>query len=205
MVDVGKLQVFLIAAETENFSSSTRRLGLSQPAISFRIQSLESELKVKLFERVGKRVVLTEVGRELLPMARELINLATSIEETVGAWRDTVQGPLYLGCGTNLAKHILPHLIGAFTDRYPQVQVNCEGVSHQAIREKLVKREIHFGIVSQRCKSTSFDSSLFFTDELVLVVDSSHLWAARGRILPDELREQDWILGSVPVTGEHTI
>ena len=201
MVDVGKLQVFLAAAETENFSAAARRLGLSQPAISFRIQSLEAELNVKLFERVGKRVVLTETGHELLPLAYELINLATSIEDTMGVCRDTVTGQLHIGCGTSLTKHVLPHLIGAFSQHYPLVRINCEEMSHQAIADKLVKHEIHFGIIAQPSKRGKIYFDPLFTDELVLVVLASHPWAARGQVLPTELRQQNWILSDADLAA----
>ncbi|CAG0950497.1 partial HTH-type transcriptional regulator TdfR, partial [Anaerolineae bacterium] len=104
MIQVRELQVFIMAAETENFSAAARNLRLSQPAISFQIQSLEKKLEVQLFERKGKRVALTDIGRELLPMARELSNLSMSIEGTIAAQHGTLIGHLEIGCGTSLAK-----------------------------------------------------------------------------------------------------
>ena len=65
MLGIHELQVFVAAAETENFSAAARKLQLSQPAISFQIQSLEQQLKVQLFQRIGRRISLTEAGRDL--------------------------------------------------------------------------------------------------------------------------------------------
>lgn len=157
---------------------------------------------MKLFERIGKRVVLTEAGRELLPMAHELINLAMSVEETVSVRQNTVNGQLRIGCGTSLAKHVLPRLIGAFGIHYPQVRVGCEDMSQQAVVEKLVQREIHFGVASQQFKGGKIDFDPFFTDELVLVVAASHPWAARGRVSPVELREANWILSDADLLAD---
>ena len=80
MIEVHELQVFLVAAEDGNFSAAARKLHLSQPAISFQIQGLEQHLKVQLFQRMSKRIALTEAGRDLLPMAREMVNLSSRIE-----------------------------------------------------------------------------------------------------------------------------
>ena len=80
MIEVHELQVFLVAAEDENFSATARKLHLSQPAIRFQIQGLEQHLKVQLFQRMSKRIALTEAGRDLLPMAREMVNLSSRIE-----------------------------------------------------------------------------------------------------------------------------
>ncbi|MCI0474819.1 MAG: LysR family transcriptional regulator, partial [Anaerolineales bacterium] len=119
MVEVHELRVFLAAAEEENFSAAARKLHLSQPAISFQIQGLEQRLNVQLFQRNGKRISLTEAGHDLLPLARELVNLSSRIEETMCAQQGIVKGQLVIGCSTSPGKYILPHLIGAFRKKYP--------------------------------------------------------------------------------------
>ena len=73
MLDWHDLQVFVAAAELENFSAAAQELHLSQPAITQRIRSLESQLGVKLFERQGRRVHLSEAGAYLLPLAKDLM------------------------------------------------------------------------------------------------------------------------------------
>src|SRR5512142_953572 len=122
MVEVHELEVFIAAAEFENFSAAARKLHLSQPAISFQIQALEQQLNVQLFQRTGRRITLTEAGRDLLPMAREMLNYSTRIEETMCARQGIVKGAVHIGCSTSPGKYILPHLIGAFRRRYPAVQ-----------------------------------------------------------------------------------
>ena len=92
MIQVHELQIFIAAAEEENFSAAARNLHLSQPAISFQIQALEQRLKVQLFQRIGRRILLTEAGRELLPMAHEMIQLSSRIEETMCASQGLVKG-----------------------------------------------------------------------------------------------------------------
>lgn len=194
MIEVHELEVFLAAAETENFSAAARKLHLSQPAVSFQIQGLEQRLNVQLFQRIGKRIALTEAGRELLPMAREMINLSARIEETMCLQQGIVKGHLKIGCSTSPGKYILPHLIGAYRKKYPDVMVTVEVMSRQQVEEKLKGKEIHLGVLAIESKEKEIECFPFFTDELVLIVATDHPWAIRGVIHPSELKDADWIL-----------
>lgn len=194
MVEVHELRVFLAAAEEENFSAAARKLHLSQPAISFQIQGLEQRLHVQLFQRNGKRISLTEAGHDLLPLARELINLSSRIEETMCAQQGIVKGHVVIGCSTSPGKYILPHLIGAFRKKYPDAQFSVEVMSRQEVEERLLTKQIHIGVLSLSVKSKDIECFPFFTDELILIVAAHHPWATRGAITPAELNDADWIL-----------
>ncbi|MCL4487738.1 MAG: selenium metabolism-associated LysR family transcriptional regulator [Chloroflexi bacterium] len=194
MIEVHELQVFLAAAEQENFSAAGRKLHLSQPAISFQIQSLEQHLNVQLFQRTGRRITLTEAGRDLLPMAREMVNLSSRIEETMCEQQGLVKGQLVIGCSTSPGKYILPHLVGAFHQRFPAVHVSVEVMDRETVEAKLVGQEIHIGVVGICSKKKELECWPFFTDELVLIVAAGHPWAACRSISPGELATQDWIL-----------
>src|SRR5512142_1590354 len=135
MVEVHELEVFIAAAEFENFSAAARKLHLSQPAISFQIQALEQRLNVQLFQRTGRRIALTEAGRDLLPMAREMVNLSSRIEETMCAQQGIVKGQVLMGCSTSPGKYILPHLIGEFRRQFPEVQFSVEVMDRQAVED----------------------------------------------------------------------
>ena len=194
MVEVHELQIFAVAAEEENFSAAARKLHLSQPAISFQIQALEQRLKVQLFQRIGRRIVLTEAGRELLPMAREMIQLSSRIEESMCASQGLVKGHVVIGCSTSPGKYILPHLIGAFRKQFPDVQFSVEVMTRQMVEEKLGAKQIHIGVLSLCSKNKDLECFPFFADELVLIVAANHPWATRGEIAPEDLKDADWIL-----------
>lgn len=205
MIEVNELQVFLAAAEEENFSAAARKLHLSQPAISFQIQGLERRLNVKLFQRIGKRITLTDAGRELVPMAREMVNLATRIEETICLQQGVVKGHLKIGCSTSPGKYILPHLIGAYRRLYPDVLVTVEVMSRQQVEEKLKAKEIHLGVLAMESKEKEIECFPFFTDELVLIAAPNHPWAIRGVIHPSELKDAEWILREGGAATRQTI
>src|SRR3990172_301614 len=111
MIGARELEIFLAAAEQENFSAAARKLHLSQPAIRFQIQSLENQLKVQLFHRTGRRIALTQAGRDLLPIAHEMMYLSSQIEEVLSTQQDVVRGELIIGCSTSPGRYILPRLI----------------------------------------------------------------------------------------------
>ncbi len=194
MVEVHELQIFLAAAEEENFSAAARRLHLSQPAISFQIQALEQRLKTQLFQRTGRRISLTEAGRELVPMARELVNLSARIEESMCAQQGVVKGQIQIGCSTSPGKYILPHLIGAFRRLYPDVQFTVQVMSREAVEEQLLTKQVHIGVLGLCPKTKELECWPFFMDRMALIVAADHPWATRASIAPEELTTANWIL-----------
>ena len=194
MVEVHEMQIFLAAAEDENFSAAARRLHLSQPAISFQIQALEQRLNVQLFQRTGRRIALTEAGRELLPMAREIVNLSSRIEENMCAAQGQVKGHVTIGCTTSPGKYLLPRLIGAFRKQFPDVQFTVDVMTRQVAEEKLLNKEIHIGVLSICSKHKELECWPLMVDELVLIVAANHPWAMREKIAPRELQDAEWIL-----------
>ena len=205
MVEVHEMQIFLIAAEEENFSVAARKLHLSQPAISFQIQALEQRLKVQLFQRMGRRIALTEAGRDLLPMAREIVNLSSRIEENMCATQGQVKGHVLLGCSTSPGKYILPRLIGVYRQHYPDVLFSVEVMSREAVEEKLLAKQIHIGVLSIPSKHKEIESWHLLNDELALIVAANHPWVARDQIAPSELKDADWILREGGAATRQTI
>jgi DNA-binding transcriptional LysR family regulator len=205
MVEVHELRVFVVAAEEENFSAAARKLHLSQPAVSFQIQSLEQRLNVQLFQRDGRRIKLTEAGRELLPLAREMINLATRIEETMCAEQGIVKGQVLIGCSTSPGKYVLPHLIGAFRQKYPEAHFSVQVMTRQEVEEQLLAKQLHIGVLGLPAKSKDLECFPFFMDELILIAPSHHPWAARGTITPKELYQADWILRECTAATRQTV
>jgi DNA-binding transcriptional LysR family regulator len=205
MIEVHELQVFLAAAEEENFSAAARKLHLSQPAISFQIQGLETRLNVQLFQRIGKRIALTEAGRELVPMAREMVNMSSRIEESMCLQQGIVKGHVKIGCSTSPGKYILPQLIGAFRKQYPDVMFTVEVLSRNQVEEKLKAKEIHIGVLSMYSKEKELECWPLFTDGLVLIAAANHPWAQRGEIKSSELKDAEWILREGGAATRQTI
>ena len=97
MLDAHQLNVFLVAAETLNFTLAARRLHMSQPSVSQHIQSLEQYFDQSLFIRSGRTLQLTDAGEALVPLAQDMVNRSIRIEETIKSLQDEVYGHLLVG------------------------------------------------------------------------------------------------------------
>mgnify|MGYP001024946333 FL=1 len=195
MLDIHQLNVFLVAAESLNFTQAGQRLHMTQPSVSQHIQGLEAYFDKHLFYRNGRNLELTEAGITLLPLARQAVELSQRIEEMMASLNGEVHGHLMVGCSTTPGKYILPQLLARFHNHYPRVRVTCQ-VSPQAdALRMLVDGEVHFALYSMN-KETYADVEAFpfFCDPIVLIAPIDHPWAKRGEIEPQELLSADMIM-----------
>jgi DNA-binding transcriptional LysR family regulator len=193
MLDIYEMQIFLAAADTGSFSEAGRRLQMSQPAVSMQIRSLEKRLNAELFHRSGRHIQLTELGHTLIPMARKLVNLSISIEETITSLKGEVVGLLHLACSTTAGKYVLPRYIAGFLEQYPMAQVVCNVVSRGSALEMLLEGKAQIAVTSLREISKELEYRPFITDPVALIVPPDHPWAERGSIRPQELTEGKFI------------
>ncbi|MEW5958554.1 MAG: LysR family transcriptional regulator, partial [Chloroflexota bacterium] len=194
MLEIYELNIFLAAAETENFSEAARQLSLTQPAVSMQIRSLEKRLGVSLFYRSGRSLVLTEQGRLLTALARDMVNHAIQIEEEIESLKGEVVGHLKIGCSTTTGKYFLPHLAARFRRRYPAVQMTIFNHSRDVVINELCEGTVQLAVVSAPPVCKGVEYCHFFTDYVVLIVPCGHIWAKRDVINLDELHQADFIL-----------
>ncbi len=193
MLDLYELNVFLVAAETENFSEAARQLSLTQPAVSMQIRSMEKKLGLDLFYRTGRSLALTEHGRALMSMARDMVNHAIQIEEEIESLKGEVVGHLKIGCSTATGKYFLPQLAARFRRRYQAVQMTIYNHSRDIVIEELCEGTVQLAVVSAQPACKDVDYRHFFTDHVVLIVPINHAWAKRDVVALEELRQTDFI------------
>jgi DNA-binding transcriptional LysR family regulator len=194
MLDWHDLQVFVAAADLENFSAAAQELHLSQPAITQRIRSLEKQLGVKLFERQGRRVHLSEAGAYLLPLAKDLLRRSKRTEEMMQSLRGEVVGHLIIGCSTTTGKYLLPPLMARFCDRYPGVQATVRVGSRNRVLELLAAGQVHLSFTSALNPRREIRYRKFIQDQVVLIAPSNHPWIQKESIEPEEVLQERLIL-----------
>ena len=150
MINFSDLVVFLEAAECASFSEAGRKLHLSQPAISQKIDNLQKHFGTKLFIRVGRTMRLTESGQALRPMAKELLGVARRLEETMVSLQGEVVGEMTIGCSTASGKYLLPGLIASFRQKYSLVRINVNVTSRASVMQKLLGGDVALGISSKQ-------------------------------------------------------
>lgn len=194
MLDTHQLNVFLIAADTLNFTQAARLLHMSQPSVSQHIQSLEQSFGQPLFARSGRNIDLTDAGAALVPLAREMVKRSIQIEETMKSLEGEVHGHLLVGCSTTPGKYILPQLLADFHRRYPKVRVSCHVSAQGEAFRMLCDGEVHVAMVSEPymgCRDV--ETRQFMVDPVVLIAPLNHPWANRDAIEPEELFDGEFI------------
>ncbi|MBE2199717.1 MAG: LysR family transcriptional regulator [Anaerolinea sp.] len=195
MLDAHQLNVFLVAAETLNFTQAASRLHMSQPSVSQHILSLEQHFEQPLFIRSGRNIQLTDAGTALMPLAKELVNRSVQIEEVMKSLEGEVHGHLMIGCSTTPGKYILPQLLARFHRLYPKVTLSCQVASQQVSFEMVCTGHAHFALLSKpnaTCKGVELQE--FMDDEILLIAPLTHPWAQRQEIEPEELYTATFIL-----------
>jgi DNA-binding transcriptional LysR family regulator len=195
MLNVHQLNVFLIAAETLNFTQTAKRLHLTQSSVSQHIKSLETQLGVELFERKGRSLEITDAGAVLLPMARDIVGGSIRAAEQMELLKKEIHGQLVVGCNTAPGKYLLPILLARFHQQYPLVKIACQVLPLQQTIEGLSDGNIHFAI--SNVEDVEYDAcefQLYLEEPIELIVPHSHPWAQRGEIEPEELYEAQFIM-----------
>src|SRR3954447_25867659 len=194
LMDTRQLAAFCAVVERASFSQAAEQLGVTQPAVSLQIRSLEKRLGVQLLDRSGRRVEPTEAGRRLYRgalrrLAREEQLRAELGEEVEGE----LTGRLELGASTGPGGTVIPVVLCEFQQRHPEVHVALTVSDTQRIVEQVARRELELGVVgaARRHRGAVFES--FFRDEVVLAVPRGHRFAGRTVTL-DELQSEPLVL-----------
>jgi len=194
MLDTHRLRVFLIAAETLNFSIAAKRLHMTQPSVSQHIQALEQQLGTELFIRSSRSLGLTEAGAVLVPMAEKMVAMALHTQEVMKNLKGEVHGHLYVGCSTTPGKYILPKLLSKFIHLYPQVQATCQVNSRHETLKQLSQGKVHLALASTHEFDKDCEFYKLYEDKIVLIAPLDHPWAKNGSANLDELQYTRMIL-----------
>lgn len=195
-----QLNVFLVAAQTLNFTQAAQKLLMSQPSVSQHIQALERHFGEALFIRSGRSLELTDAGQVLIPLAKEAVSVSERIEETMASLQGDIYGHLLVSCATTPGKYILPAMLAAFHEQYPRVKVTCRAATQGDALQMLESSAAHFAITSVgvgTCPDFAYHHLL--SDQVCLVVPRDHPWADKGAIQPEMLRGAQFIMSE-----EHT-
>ncbi len=192
-------EIFIEVATHLSFSKAGEVLFISQPAISKHIKTLEAFYKTTLFERNGNAIQLTKGGHLLFTRLKEAKKIQNQLEFELSILKDHLKakGQLKLGASTTVALYIIPKILSAFHQKYPEVKISLLNRNTDTINKALIDQDIDIGIVEGKKKNSAILYQPFITDE-VLAVCSAKSPIAKKRILtipeiqqyPIVLREQ---------------
>jgi DNA-binding transcriptional LysR family regulator len=193
-MDTRQLAAFCAVVERRSFSQAAEQLGVTQPAVSLQIRSLEKRLGLQLLDRSGRRVEPTEAGNRLYRSAQRLLAMEEQLLSELGDDAEgALVGRLEIGASTGPGGTVLPVVLGEFQRLHPEVHVALAVSDTQHVVEQVARREVELGVVgaSRRHRGVVFEP--FFRDEVVLAVPRGHRFAGR-KVTLDELKAEPLVL-----------
>lgn len=187
-----QLRIFVAVAEREHVTRASEHLRLAQSAVSYAITQLEQEFGVALFDRVGRRIELTDSGRVLLEEARSVLGRAVATRERMLDLAGLRQGVLRVHASHTIASYWLPARLNDFHARNPEIQLSITIANTTEIYRRLRSGEASLGLVEGDLPATDLLSDVVALDQLVLVVAPDHAWAASPP-RPAELYDSAWV------------
>jgi len=185
-----QLETFLAVARAKNFTRAGEALHVSQSTLSQHVLELERELGVRLFDRLGRAVTLTEAGRLLEEQATRIAAAVAGARRTIDELKGLERGSLVIGASTTPGIYVLPSVIGTFRRRYPGIDVSLRIGNSRVIEERIRADEADLGVVGGHilgAKEQCLAAGLL--DELLLIVPPRHPWSKRREAAPRELAD----------------
>ncbi|UOK60994.1 LysR family transcriptional regulator [Paenibacillus sp. OVF10] len=193
-MEIRQLKTFWTLASTCSFSQTAELLSYVPSTITMQIKSLEEELGVKLLDRLGKKVVLTDAGQQFLPYATKILN---DVEEAkcISSQHGELAGTVVIGADEVLCAYLLPALFKRFRADYPGVRLLFRPLSGQELKSSL--REGHADVVfvlDEPINSKDLQSEFLKDETFQMVVSPDHMLASRSALVIDDFHKQHFLL-----------
>ncbi len=189
-----QLRIFVAVAERLHVTEAARALNLAQSAASAAIAALEARHATKLFDRVGRRIELTEAGRIFLPEARAVLAAAAAAELALSEIGGLRRGVLSVEASQTIASYWLPRHLVAFRRAYPLIDIRLSIGNTAQVAECVEAGEVDLGFVEGAVSNARLEAVPVARDQLTLVVGAAHPWAARTALTPQDLIAGEWVL-----------
>jgi len=193
-MDLHQIEIFCAIVKYRSFSRAAEALFITQPTVSGHIKNLESELGVKLIDRLGKRAVPTDAGDVLYRHGLRLIEERDRARQEIETLSGRVSGMLKIGGSTIPGAYILPPYIGVFKKKHPSISVQMSIDDTARITDAVLNGDLCLGIVGARLSDPRLEVHPFQTDELVVAIPAAHPWARKRTISLASLKQEPFIL-----------
>lgn len=196
-----QLEVFETAARLLSYTRTAETLHMSQPAVSMQIKQLEGSVGLPLFEMLGKKLYLTDAGKELYIYGKEIFQLLDEAEAVVESMKGLHSGRLKISVATT-ASYFVTRLLAAFSKRFEGVQINLDVTNRESLRRQLEDNEPDMVIMGQPPEGIEVDSQAFMSNPLVMVAPADHLLVKEKNIPLSRFADEHFV---VRETGSGTL
>jgi LysR family transcriptional regulator, transcriptional activator of the cysJI operon len=185
-------KIFVAVCDTMNMTSAAEALFMSQSAVSQAIAELENHYDVRLFERLSRKLYLTQAGQKLLSYARHIIRMNAEVEDDMKTLHQN--GSIRVGASVTIGAYVLPKLVSRFRQSNPKTDIEVFEDNTEKIEKLILHDQIDIGLVEGETSSPDVLNRTFMDDELVLVCSADHRFASCSPIDPKELEQEEFII-----------
>jgi LysR family transcriptional regulator, low CO2-responsive transcriptional regulator len=188
-----QLRVFEAAATHRSFSKAAEILHLTQPGVSMHIKELEANAGLALFERIGKKLYVTEAGQELLTRAREMLRALKDAEDAIDGMKGLKRGRINLAV-VSTAKYFVPQLLARFGKNFPELEIRLAVNNRNSVIEQLVANEVDLAIMGRSPQSLDTIAEPFARNPHVIIAAPDHPLAGQRRIPIERVAAESFIV-----------
>jgi DNA-binding transcriptional LysR family regulator len=204
-LDISALQAFIAVARHESFSKASEQLFVTQPAISKRVASLEDELGTRLFNRIARKISLTEAGKQLLPKAQDLVHQAEDMQRYASNLTEDISGNLSVAIAHHIGLHRMPPMLKEFNLRHPKVTLDIRFEDSDQAYTAVEHGDIEFAVITlPKTLPDKLTKETVWLDELDIMVSKDHVLAGQAALTLAMLSEYPCVLTS-PDTETHQV
>lgn len=193
-MNIRKLQVFYSTAISLNMTKVARELYISQPSISQSIREVEEEVGANLFDRIGKRIYLTNEGEIFLNYTRRILNLYEEACDKVHETDKNKNGKIRIGASTTIGIYLLPDIIKKFVEVYDGVEISLIIENASIIEELILENKIDFAFVEGKVTSEEIIKDVIWNDELIFICSKKSELANKEEVNSDKIKGQKFIM-----------
>ena len=187
-----QLEVFLATARYENVTRAAETLAMSQSAASGSLKELERQFDMKLFDRLGKRLQLSELGQQLRPQAESLLEQARSLEQALTG--EEVVGRLEIGATLTIGNYIAVNMIADFRQKNARSDIILRVANTETIAKQVAGFELDMGLIEGELQHPDLDIVHWRRDELVVFAAPNHPLATSTALSDQDLLTLPWIV-----------
>ncbi len=193
-MNVAQLRTFVTVVESGSFSEAARAMGISQPAVTMQIQSLEAAVGATLLDRRYRRVDLTEAGRVLLPHARQILEQLESAKDEIASLSGTVTGRITIAASTTPGVYVIPRLLGRFIADNPEVNVTLSVHDTAEVVAAVESGAAQVGVTGAEVRGAKALFEQLGQDELILIAPTDSPLASRRGVKLADLADERWVM-----------
>ncbi|PAV26783.1 LysR family transcriptional regulator [Tamilnaduibacter salinus] len=187
-----QLEVFVAVARTQNITQAARSLAMSQSAASSALRELETQFDTQLFDRVGKRLQLNELGRLFRPKVESLLSQGRDLEQALSEHTDL--GALNVGATLTIGNYLAVDIMADYMKNRPESRVSLQVANTENIVRRVREFELDIGLIEGELQARDLDVIPWRPDELVVFCAPDHPLARKDALSDDDLRDADWIM-----------